>query len=198
VAGLGHEDVRGLDVPVDDIAGRRMGQGPGDLVGVGDRLGQGEGPFLLDQGAEVEAFDELKNDVREPVFLANMEDLNDVLVVQTRGRLGLVAEASHDGLFRRLFAREDFDGDGPGQDRVVSAEDAAHAAAPDKLGQLEVPEARRRGFFRRGLSGCLGDRRDTQGGTTGDDRRLLIEHGRTTHAGFGVTSSRSSPNVVHG
>jgi hypothetical protein len=93
VAVLGDHQVLGLEVPVDDPGGVRLGKALGSLDSDVEkplrrqRLGRGN------EVAKRLPFDQLHGDVERPVHGADVVDRQDVGVVQGRGRAGFLLEA---------------------------------------------------------------------------------------------------------
>ena len=90
----GNDDVRRLDVAVDDAPAGRVGESGGDLEHVVDGLADGQPAPPLEQDAQVIALDELEGDEVEALVLAAVEDAGDVLVVELGGAAGLLVEAA--------------------------------------------------------------------------------------------------------
>jgi hypothetical protein len=162
-----HEDVRGLEIPVDDPL----------LVGVLHTLaGLDEEPQALGHrealpGAVVadgEALDELHGEEGASVGRgAGVEDVGDVGVVEERQGLALGLEAGDDllGVHAELDELQcDAAADGEG---LIGEEDLAHAAFADLLQQAEGTDGHG-GGGRGGLRGerALGRLRPMRGGST--------------------------------
>jgi hypothetical protein len=82
------EDVRRLDVPVDEAAGMRRIEGVGDLGRPGDELVRRDRPAvdpLLERGS----FEKLHHDERPTLVIADVEDAADVRVAERGGGAGL-------------------------------------------------------------------------------------------------------------
>ena len=103
-------------------------------------LGQRQRALAVHQVANIDPLDELENDVVQPAVFAHIVDAGDVVVIEPRGRLGLVLEPQHRLAVGRVFRREDFQGHAAGQAGIEGAEHLAHPAATDILQQLEVPQ----------------------------------------------------------
>ena len=112
----------------------------GDLDRVRDGLGDRQPSEAPDALLERLALDVLEDDVRHPVVLARVDDLDDVRVVELRDRprlapealelVGVVGDVAVHELHRDLAL----------QDRVERPVDRGHAAGPD-LGVEAVPAA---------------------------------------------------------
>jgi hypothetical protein len=136
----GHEDVRGLQVPVDDHVGVRVAHG------VGDRLEEGE-PGVeaepLEGAVETFALDMLHGEVGAPVVgEAPVEEARDRGVLELREQAALDAEPLA-GLGGREVPREDLDRDGLVVQAVgaAGAVDDAHPPRGDGLDDLVDAEA---------------------------------------------------------
>ena len=127
----------------------------GDLVGDVDDVGHRQRMLLvvLQELAEVAAFEELHDEVEDAVVLAEVVDDGDSAVLECRGDPGLAAEAlaQHPGerlVVLRPHRLEALDGDLPAQRFVARAPHLAHAAAPDQIEQpvpaLDQPGVRHR------------------------------------------------------
>ena len=196
-AGGRDDDVRWLDVAVDDVSLGGMLECVGHLDRHIDRAGHVEGPFVRDHIAEVGALDEFEDDVVPAVVGTDRVHAADIFVVEAGGRLGFVAKPLKHVLVVRLLPRQHLDGDDSVEGGVEGAEDGAHAAAADELvepvGAEEVPleqsaDLGRGGRFagsRRpagndggvahghgGCGGCIG---------TDGDRRVARHTGRSFH-----------------
>ena len=130
---LGHEDVRGLDVAVDDALGVGGLERVGDLDGQVEQRFRGQGPALdaVLQGPSLQA---LEGDELLALALSDVVDGADAGVVEGGRRLGLPPEALEGLRVLGQLLREELEGDGPAQARVLGLVDDAHAAA------AELPE----------------------------------------------------------
>jgi hypothetical protein len=125
------DDVRGLDVAVDEPEAVGVVEGEGDLQRELEGLGLGQGSFRLDPAREVLAADELHRDVEEPFRLADIVDRDDVRVpAEAGGGLGLAAEALGAGPDRDARV-EDLERALPAEARVAGAVDGGHRPAPE-------------------------------------------------------------------
>ena len=90
------DDVRGLDVAVNDPALGGVHQGLRDLKRDVDRLADRQAPGRLDALPDRHAFDVLEGDVVERPVLPDAEDPRDIFVVEPRGRSPLLVEPRDD------------------------------------------------------------------------------------------------------
>ncbi|MFN8091658.1 MAG: hypothetical protein U0599_05430 [Vicinamibacteria bacterium] len=134
----GEEDVRGLQVPVDD-AGRVEGlEGGEDVARHREGLVRRQ-RAAREPGRERFAGEQLHRDEEAPGVLADLVDLADVRVVDRGRRPGLAAETPAGrlvGLGDRLHR------DAPAEALVLGGEDDAHAALADALEQAVAAEGR--------------------------------------------------------
>ena len=134
------EDVRRLDVAVDDAAVVRGLDGAGGLGGEARGLARGQDPLLAQDRGEVLALDELHDDVRARRVVAEVEHGDDVRVVERRGGLCLVAEAGEEVGVLAVLGPQELDRDVALELGVAGAVDRGHAALPEQLDQ-PVPSA---------------------------------------------------------
>ena len=132
------QDVLGLDVAVDDVAGVGGAEGAGDLDRVGDRLVDGQAAHAADAVLQRLALDVLEDDVRPAVLLAGVDDADDVRVGELGDRARLAAEALELVRVRGDLAVHELDRDAALEDGVEGAIDRRHPAGPD-LGVQPVP-----------------------------------------------------------
>ena len=130
---LRDEDVRRLDVPVDEPAVVRRVERARDLLQQVERLPEPERPLLLQQRAQVDALDVAHGDVEEAVRLARVVDRDDVRVVERGGDLRLADEALAEGVVAGQRRRHQLERDLPPQLHVLGLVDDAHAAAADHV-----------------------------------------------------------------
>ncbi len=135
------EDVVGLDVAVDDVELVGPGEGLGDLQGNAQAAVLGQASLGRDGAVEGDSPKVLHHEVA-PAFgrLAEVGDVDDVLVVDAVGGLRLAQEAQAVGRVEAEIGGEELDGDVPLDDVVVlpvdgldRAVDRAHAAGADAL-----------------------------------------------------------------
>ena len=129
------EDVRRLDVAVDDAAVVGDLEGAGDVGGDAGGLARGEGPVLAQDRGEVLALDELHDDVRARRVFAEVEHGDDVRVAERRRGPRLVAEAREEvGVLAELGPQE-LDRHVALELRVARPVDRGHAALAEQLEQ---------------------------------------------------------------
>ena len=136
-----HEDVLGLDVPVEELVRREVAERARDLARDLERLGLGELLALDDQLAERAAF-ETHGEVGVPELLARVEHRRDVGVSKPEERARLAQEAfSGDGRARDERLREDLERDALALGRVGEHDRALRVA--ELLEELVAREGRR-------------------------------------------------------
>ncbi len=131
---LDQEDIRRLDVAVDDALAMRIVERIEHLRHDANDVGNGEPLVRLEILLELAALDELHGDEPDAVVLAEIVDRNDVGMAEPSRRLGLAAEARNDG--RRCFACQLIGANGLERNnaldhRIVAFVDHAHCAAAD-------------------------------------------------------------------
>ena len=126
----GEQDVRRLDVTVNDPKVVCLGQAIANLAGQIDRLfkWQGSIPAAVQQTAAVHVFHDQKRPILGTAVVIN---LDDVRVVQGCDRLGLGQEPSHGRLATSCLAKNSLDRDLAVEPRVESQKHLAHAAAAE-------------------------------------------------------------------
>ena len=141
------DDVRRLDVPVDEALAVRLGQGVRDLVGHLAGAGEGQRAFLRDQVVQVAAGQVLHDEVRHrlPVragvrLLAGVQVGDDVRVPQGADGPDLQEEPLDAPPVLHPVHVQRLDGGGRAQGDVLGAEDHAHAPAPDLFEDAVVAE----------------------------------------------------------
>jgi len=124
------EDVRGLQVPVDDVRGVRGGQRRSGLLRDGDRLGDREraGGEPIAQRLTLE---QLHDGVRKTVHLADVVDGDDVGMRECSDGVGLGSEPI-ESLAIDVRPRHHLDGDVAFQPGIGSTIDLAHRALPEQ------------------------------------------------------------------
>ena len=90
---LGHHDVAGLEVAVDDAGGMGRGERVDDLAGVAQRARQRQAR-LRDHRVERAAAHQLHREVLADLGRPDVEDRDDVRVLQRRGELRFLDEAA--------------------------------------------------------------------------------------------------------
>ena len=132
-AGGGDDDVRRLDVAVDDLPLGGVFEGISDLDRDIDGACEVEGTFLEDDIAEVGAFDVFEDDVVPAVIRSDGVDAADIFMVEAGCRLGFVTKPLEHFVVVGLLSRQHLDGDDSVEGGVEGAEHGAHAAAADEL-----------------------------------------------------------------
>ena len=143
-ARLREHHVAGLQVPVHDPLPVRLVERVGDLDPEAQRLVERE-RALAQAVAERFALEELHDEVLGLALASHVVQRADVRMRQLGNRLGLALEALA-GLGRRgQVRRQDLDGDGPLEPRVLSPVDFPHAARADRRQDFVRTELRSRG-----------------------------------------------------
>ncbi len=128
---VGHEDVAGLDVPVDEAAVVGVLQRGGDVGGdlEGPLLGQAARP---DGVLQPPALHQLHDDERQarPAVHAGVEHRDDVRMVEVGRAAALLGEALLEGLVVPEPRQQHLDGDLAVEVGVPGLVDLRHAAAP--------------------------------------------------------------------
>ena len=128
------EEVRGLDVAMDDAARMRAIERVRRLLQPGERLGAGNAPAAqaLVDGAALEV---LHDDERSPVVLVDVEDGHDVRRSrEARGRKSLPAEARASVVLPGVPVGQHLDRNRPLERGVGRAVDLTHPSASDEVG----------------------------------------------------------------
>ncbi len=138
VAGLREEEVRRLDVAVDDALVVRALQADAGLRRDAEREVGRERAEALDQLMEILALEVLHHqEGQAPLLVApRAVDADDVRRVDRRRRLGLAREAAHQRLARRGLRGDDLDGDARAALRVDRFINRAHPAGPKEAHDL--------------------------------------------------------------
>ena len=138
------DDVRRLDVAVDDEPGVGVGQGVGHGRRDPGRLRPGRA-VIPQPPAEVGAVEEIRDDVDLSPVQADVMDRHDAGVAQLGEPAGLLEEPLRLGLRHLGAASEDLDGHGPVELRVVAEVHRAEAAGPQGVPHLVAAEGGGRG-----------------------------------------------------
>ena len=143
---LANHHVLRLDVAVNEPAFVRHSQRPGDVGKLRDARRCGDGS-ISDRAAQRPTRDELHDDERRPLVLANVEDGDGVGVVERRRSAGLAEEASVGigvGAPVALAVGDDLESHAPPQPGVMGAVDAAHPSLPEwRLDRVAVERVAR-------------------------------------------------------
>jgi hypothetical protein len=149
-----HEDVLGLQVPVDDplVVGRV--ESPGDLERDLDRSlprqrSRGE------PGAERHALQELRDGVGDPAALAQVEDRQDVRVGKGGDGPRLALEPLEGAAIGRQQLGQDLDGDFAAEPGIPRPVHLAHPSGADRREDLVGSEANAGGKAHRIFSGRI-------------------------------------------
>ncbi len=133
------DDVRRLDVAVDDEPGVGVGQGVGHGRRDPGRLRPGRA-VIPQPPAEVGAVEEIRDDVDLSPVQADVMDRHDAGVAQLGEPARLLEELLRLGLRHFGAASEDLDGHGPVELRVVAEVHRAEAAGPQGVPHLVAAE----------------------------------------------------------
>jgi hypothetical protein len=145
VEATGEEEVRGLDVAVDDAQRVGLGQRLAGLHHVARRVADRQGSALADQPSQIAPVEQLHDEVRDAVLDPGVEDPHGVLAAQAHGGAGLAFEARRGARARR--PQQELDGQRLVQVQVCRADDNPHATATE-LGVDAVLAADHRAYFR--------------------------------------------------
>ena len=137
---VGEQDVRWLDVAMDDAVAVRIGERAGELDADGEHPIAREAALLLQYLVERAAFDELHRDIGDVVGLADVVDRRDVGVAEIAGGLALAQEAARDLGITAKFGLEDLDRDDALDTGVVRTEHVGHRAFADASVDPVTPE----------------------------------------------------------
>ena len=96
-----------------------------------DRAPRHDPPAAGEQLSERPALDELHDDEVDAVVGPGVEDRHEVLVADPRGRLRLPAEPPDEVRVVGELRREDLDGHGPAEHRILAVVDLRHAAVAE-------------------------------------------------------------------
>ncbi len=130
------ENVRRLDVPVDDSVLVGEMQTLARLDGDVQELSVGPALVGLHHGLQVGPVEQLHDNVRRLLLLAQLEDGDDVGVPQAAGRLGLGVETLAELRVRHQLRRHGLDGDLALEGGVEGDVDHAHRSLPE--GSLDL------------------------------------------------------------
>ena len=125
------EDVRRLEIAMDDAVIVDMLEGRADLEGDVDRVAPREAAAMLDQVVEPAPLDELHRVPVLSVFVAGVVELDDVRMRELGERLDLALEALEEAGVLGELGGEDLDGGASAGDFFLGEMDASHAAATD-------------------------------------------------------------------
>ena len=151
VARLGDEDVRRLDVAMDEPRSVGGVERTADLLGDHERVGRRQRPALLDQRLEARTAHVAHREVEDPIDLVRVIDRDRVRMVERGGQLGLAEEAGAEGLVERELRGDHLQRDLSPEPVVRRDVHRPHAAAAEE--RLDrVPAERLAGSESRPLS----------------------------------------------
>ncbi len=130
--GLRDEDVRGLDVAMDEALLVRGVERFRDLGEDVERAPGLERPFLGHEAGEVRALDVAHGEIKEPVLIARLVDRDHVRVVEGGGDPRLAQEALAEALVLGELGRDHLEGDLAPESRFLGTVDRTHASAADE------------------------------------------------------------------
>ncbi len=139
---LFEQDVPRLHVAMDQPFGVRGGEAGGDLHADPQNGRQRQPPLTRQPGLQRFPLDELHHQIGEigvggPLDLM---DRDDMLMSDRGGGASLATEPLPGDFVPRQIGRQDFDGDGPMEMRIVGFEDNPHPPMADHAGDLEMAE----------------------------------------------------------
>ena len=138
-AGRGQEQVRRLDVAVDDAVGVGRGQAASDLARVVERFASPQRTVPHHPG-ERRAHEQLRHQVRAPVLASDVEDREHVWVRERGSGAGLPLEALQTVRVRGERFRQDLERHLAVQLGVTGAVDLAHPARAERRDNFVTPE----------------------------------------------------------
>ena len=136
-----HQQVRGLDVAVDEIAGVGVGQSLGGLADVVCRTVEVQRAMEFDQALQVLAVDIFHDDEIAVHFIVDAIGLNDIGMIQRGDRPGFGEEAVQRGPVFGDRAGDDLQSHAAIHGHVLGEEDGAHAAFAQELNELVLAQA---------------------------------------------------------
>ena len=167
------DDIRWLDVSMDDASPRCVYECIGDLKCDVDGFGGRQGPGGVHPLSNGLALDVFEGDIMEDAIVADAEDARDVLVIELGGGAAFLVESLDDFRVRGLVGGEQLEGDLAVELGVEGAEDRPHPADADGLVEAER------------VDHLAGARQGHRGGARGSTGRLsprraagALEHGR--------------------
>ena len=125
------EDVRRLEIAMDDAVIVDMLEGRADLEGDVDGVAPRELAAHVDEVVEPASLDELHGVPVMPVLVAGVVELDDVRMRELGERLDLAFEALEEAGVLGEIGGEDLEGGLSAGDEFLGEMDASHAAAPD-------------------------------------------------------------------
>ena len=149
-------NVRRLDIAMDNPLGGSMHQRRGDLQNEIERVADRQPRLLSDQLAHVRSVDELECDVVQPVFFADEVHTGHILMVELRGGLTFVFEPLDDQRVARQCRGQNLERHDPVQPRIQGPKHGPHAPRANSFDNREVAQL------------------DSRLGVEGLDRRLVL------------------------
>ena len=137
LAARGDENIRGLDVAMNNSAGMCGVEGIGNLNGEIEERGERDGA-AADAFAEGLAFEQLHNEERTPAGFADVEERADAGMIESGNGAGFALKSFEGGGIVGEIAGEKFEGDEAAEANVFGAENLAHAAAAEGLDDFIV------------------------------------------------------------
>ena len=132
------QEVRRLDVAVDDPLAVGVGQPQGRLAGVVGHVHRGHRPAGPEPLAEALAGDELHDDIEDLADLVGVERPDDVRVVEHPDEFHLALEAGDDAGVRDDLGGDDLERDRPAHQLMLGLVDPAHRPRADPI-EDDVP-----------------------------------------------------------
>ena len=130
-AGLGEQDVRGLEVSMDQRFRVRGVERAADLLGNSQCVSPGQRVALADQALQARAVHVAHREVEDAIDLVRVVDRDHVRVVERRGELGLAQEPGAKAGIVGVRGRDHLQRNAPFEPRVPREEDGSHAALPE-------------------------------------------------------------------
>jgi hypothetical protein len=132
VVAVGNEEVRRLDVAVNDSAAVRCIQGAGDLSREVEDPVRRQGS-VFDEAADGQTLETFHCDERVTVVFAELVNRTDVRVLKRRGQARLALEPGEPVLRASHVGPEKLDGDFPSQTQVFGAINDSHTTFPERI-----------------------------------------------------------------
>ncbi len=136
-----HQQVRGLDVAVDEVSGVGMGQSLRSLADVAGRLVEAHRTVEFHDALQVLAVDEFHDDEIAVHFIVDAIGLHDIGMIERGDRAGLGEEATERDPIFGDRAGDDLEGHAAIHGHVLGEEDGAHAAFAQALDELVLAQA---------------------------------------------------------
>ena len=125
---VGEQDVRRLEVAMDQVGAVGVVEGTADLLGDPERIGPGEGSALPDLRLQARTVHVAHCEVQDTVDLVCVVDRDHVRVVERSGELRLAEEARAKVRVAGQGGRDHLECDPPLESRVRREVDGPHAA----------------------------------------------------------------------